>query len=348
MKIIVIGDPHFQTDNMTEVNLFVEKMEELVIKEIPNFIVILGDLLHTHERLHTTPLNKAYNFVKKMRDVSPTFILVGNHDMVNNQQFLSPNHWMNGMKEWDNVKIIDDVFHSKIEGFHFVFCPYVPPGRFQEALDTNQEDWKGVDCIFAHQEFYGCKMGAIVSIEGDKWSKEYPHVISGHIHSRQTVQNNIYYPGSSMQHAFGESEKNIIPILSWDKAGNPMSLIEIDLKLPRKKIVYMDVGDIEDYEPPKSKDKLKITLSGDYCDFKALKKTKKYKQLTDKGLKIVFKPKKIKKEEDDEKELEPVNETDFNRILSSLVAKEKDPFLYQIFELVINNKTINEDDILFL
>ena len=69
--------------------------------------------------------------------------------------------------------------------------------------------------IFSHQEFSGCKMGAIISIEGDKWSLDYPHIVSGHIHSRQIPQKNIYYPGAAMQHAFGESEKNIIAFLKY-------------------------------------------------------------------------------------------------------------------------------------
>lgn len=550
LKVICVGDPHFRTDNIPEVNLFIDKMEEMAKKEKPNIIVILGDVLHTHERLHTIPLNKAYEFVKRMRNIAKTFVLIGNHDMCfakntpilmwdgtvknsedirtgdilvgddnqprhvlsttkgqskmytikqlnamdytvtenhilslkpgfhiswnkrknrwtvkwvenlqvrnkffknrdeadifmqsipdcdvinisvkdyllspknlrdclygfriekqnkmiseiptkklfdtekidieltpicveeskerdffgwetdcnnrfllsdltvvhncNNQQFLTTNHWMNGMKEWDNVEIVDTVTHRIIEEIHLVFCPYVPPGKFQEALNTNEENWKRADCIFAHQEFYGCKMGAIVSVEGDKWPEDFPCVISGHIHSRQVIQDNVYYCGSSMQNAFGESDKNIIPILTWTKSGKPYDLKEIDLELPRKKIIYTDVQSMEDYEAPETEDKIKITISGVYDEFKAFKKTKKYRELVKKGTKIVFKPKKIKKdiETEDKKEIaEPMEETDFNRILSALISKEKSSFLYQVFELVVNNKTVEEEDILFL
>ncbi len=45
------------------------------------------------------------------------------------------------------------------------------------------------------------KMGAIESIEGDKWDHSFPLVISGHIHSEQRPQKNIFYPGSVIQHA---------------------------------------------------------------------------------------------------------------------------------------------------
>jgi hypothetical protein len=64
------------------------------------------------------------------------------------------------------------------------------------------------------------------------------------------------------------------------------------------------------------------------------------------GTKVVFKPKKVTKEE---KEKEPeVNETDFTKILNALVMNEKNSFLYQAYELIVNSKTISEGDILFM
>lgn len=354
MKAIVIGDPHFQTDNISEVTMFMDKIEELAKKESPDFIVILGDLLHTHERIHTIPLNKAYEFIERMRNIAKTFVLVGNHDMINNSVYLNNNHWMNGLKHWKDVEIVDKVVYSLMDGMEFFFLPYVPPGRFQEALNSTGQDWKKADCIFAHQEFYGCKMGAIVSVEGDKWPENYPYVVSGHIHSRQQIGKNVYYCGASMQHAFGESERNVIAILSWEKKGEPYVLNEVELDLPRKKIIYTDVEAVRDYKITDTKDKIKITISGVYDEFKAFKKTEKYRELVKSGTKVVFKPKKIaKKEEEEEEEKSPemakvVDESDFNRILLGLVNKEKNPFLYGVFELVVNSKTVKEEDILFL
>lgn len=347
--VMFIGDPHFQVDNIPEVNIFIDLIEKLAKERKPDIICIAGDVLHTHERLHTTPLNKAYEFIIKMRDISPTYILVGNHDMQNNSQFITDNHWMNGMKEWKNVTIIDKVLHKTINNLHFVFCPYVSPGRFEEALNTNEEDWKQANCIFAHQEFYGCKMGAITSIEGDKWSEDYPSVVSGHIHSKQSPQSNIYYSGSAMQNAFGESEKNIIALLSWEDSNQKYTLEEVNLGMSRKKIIYSDIASIEDYEIKETKDKIKLTVSGVYDEFKAFKKTKKYRELIKSGTKVVFKPKKLVKKDDkkDDKKIEPVDETSFTTILSSLVNQEKNPFLFQVYELVVNNNKISEDDIFF-
>jgi len=540
LTVVAVGDPHFQTTNIPEVNMFIDRLENMCKEVKPDLIVILGDLLHTHERLHVTPYNKALEFVSKMRDITETVVLVGNHDMCfakntpvlmsdstvkysqdikvgdyvmgddytprkvlnltrgeakmydiiqlggqhytvtenhilclkilfpteilfnvienlwtvewltsefviksknfsitenqtkeevkiiaekfletvpiigidkikisvsdflklpekikhklfgysntyeffikvrpsketqfygwetdgnhkflladgtvvhncNNQQFLSTEHWMNSMKEWSGVKIVDKVYHRDIKGYHLAFCPYVYPGRFQEALNSDPRDWKSADCIFAHQEFYGCKMGAIVSVEGDQWDAKFPKVISGHIHSKQNIGSNVYYCGSSMQHAFGESEKNVIPILRFNSATG-YELEEVDLELPRKRIVYTDVQNIDDVKIPEvlpdgTGDKVKITISGVYDEFKAFKKTKKYRELVKTGTKVVFKPKKVTSEE---KEKDPeVNETDFTKILNALVMNERNSFLYQAYELIVNSKTISEDDILF-
>jgi len=346
--VLFIGDPHIQVSNTPEVNMFIERMTNLAQDKKPDLIVIAGDLLHTHERLHTLALNKAYELVNNMRAISKTYILVGNHDMCNNQQFLTENHWMNGMKEWDNVVIVDTVLTETINNEKFFFVPYVPPGRFVEALETNGDNWDDAACIFAHQEFSGCKMGAIVSVEGDKWPLTNPHVISGHIHSRQLPQENVYYTGSAMQHAFGESEKNIIAYLTFN--GMTYERDEINLELPRKKIVYMDVDSISDYVAPDTEDKIKVTVSGGYEEFKALKKTKKYKKLVEKGVKITFKAKKIERtklQQEHDHNVE-FGGTDFKAILATIINGQKNPHLSQAFELVVHNKKIGSKDIMFL
>ena len=59
-NVLFIGDPHFQVTNVVEIDKFMEKIINLATEKQPDIIIIAGDLLHTHERLHTTALNKAY------------------------------------------------------------------------------------------------------------------------------------------------------------------------------------------------------------------------------------------------------------------------------------------------
>jgi len=340
VKIIFIGDPHIKVSNLPEVEIFMERIINLATEQKPDLIVIAGDLLHNHERIHVLALNKAYEMVNNMRLIAKTYILVGNHDMCNNQQFLTSNHWMNGLKEWHNTIIADKVLSETIRGQKFVFIPYVPPGKFVDALDTLDSDWKEASCIFAHQEFFGCKMGAIVSSEGDKWPLDYPNVISGHIHSRQQIQPNIYYSGSALQNAFGESKKNIIACLTFENGKYHNN--EVDLKLPRKKILYMDVEEIDTYIPANTQDHVKVTVSGSFSQFKALKRTKKYKDLVKNGIKIIFKPNNVREENI------TTCQGSFKTILDKLVLDDKNPYLSQAYQLIVNDKDSKVDDVIFL
>jgi DNA repair exonuclease SbcCD nuclease subunit len=365
ISTIAIGDPHFQINNIAEVDTFIERINTLIQYEKPTFIVCLGDILHTHERLHTTPLNRAYKFIDTLRKVAPTFVLVGNHDMFNNQQYLAEDgHWLGGMREWKDVTIVDKPIMEQFGAHFFTFIPYVPNGQFKNALDTLKEDWKVSSTIFAHQEFYGCKMGAIQSTEGDTWLSNLPFVISGHIHTRQRPQSNIYYVGSSMQQAFGENEESTVTHITFTRTRGEHILRDISLNMPRKRIIYKDIDDIDTFEPPNNVDKIKVTVSGTCEQFKSFKKTKKYKDMTESGVKIVFKPKKIiiEKSSDtngvdcDTQEGEKdksdtgniTTEANFNRILFDMVNEQRNPYLIQAFELVINDKEIDSSSILFI
>jgi hypothetical protein len=331
IDMICIGDQHFQNSNITDVELFIDKIEKLCLNKCPDRIVLLGDLLHHHEKIFTQSLNKAYELIDKLRKISSVIILVGNHDMCSNQEFMTKNHWLNGLKEWENVKVIDKVYSEDIDGMKFIFSPYLYPGRFEEGLNTLKSDWKDAKCIFAHQEFYGCKMGAFDSVDGDKWSVDNPYVISGHIHSNQTPQENIYYPGAAFQHSFGESNNNIIAHITFMNDKKKYILDEINLHLPRKKILYKDVEDLEDFEIPDTDDLIKISLTGNIESFKNFKKTKKYKKLIENGIKINFKPKKIEVSNDIIRD----DNNNFKSILHSLVIKENDENLYNIYNILI-------------
>lgn len=258
MKIIAIGDPHIKSDNITEYSLFEDRLHNLLDIQQPNFVVILGDVLHHHEKLYTPSLNRAIDFIRNIGEKYKTFVLVGNHDMINNQQFLSENHWMNSIKLWNkNIQIVDKLVEYIEDGYKFILCPYVYPGRFKEALNSNPNiTWNDAKIIFAHQEFKGCKMGAIISETGDEWDENLPMVISGHVHMNQWVGKNVYYSGSALQHAFGESERNVIPVI-YGLDREEIKIEEVDLDLPRKKIVSVDMDNIEKLKIPSEK-KIKL------------------------------------------------------------------------------------------
>ena len=181
-------------------------------------------------------------------------------------------------------------------------------------------------------------MGVIESIEGDKWPLSYPEVISGHIHDKQKPQKNIYYTGSCMQHAFGESHDKTIAWLTFEDNGynKTYSTEEISLNLPKKRIVYLEVEDLEDYVVPETEDMLRLTVSGTREEFKAFKKTKKYQQMAKKGIKIFHQHPKI------EEEKEHRNVEDFLTILDNMVCEENNGYLYSAYNHIFHDRDRDE------
>ena len=343
-KIICVGDIHIKLDNTHLIDSIEEQLTTFINKYDVDYVILLGDILHYHEKLHTQSLNKACKFIENLSQLTKVICIVGNHDYIQNGEFCSTNHWLNPLKKWKNVFVIDKptMFEDS-----WICIPYVPPGRFIEALNLHlDEKWKQSDIIFAHQEFKGCKMGAIISEVGDEWDLNNPLVISGHIHDRQQPQPNINYIGSCLQHSFSETGYPILLLVN-----NVNDLKELSLVLPRKKSVYVNLEEMKneldssdfDNLQDKNIEFLRIVVKGDYDKFKVFQQSKKYEELQkNKNIKIVFKP--ILEEE---RVVENIHET-FEDLLYKNVLRTRDEKLYTIYQNIIYDVDINFDDILIV
>ena len=250
MKVLCVGDPHFKVNNVPESDVMTEKLVALAKTIKPKIIVVLGDILHRHEKIHVSPLMRAERLIRLLSEISPTYLLIGNHDRPNNSTYMTNEHPFNALKLWSNTHIVDDkVLDHTIDGHRFLFLPYVFPGRFDETL--GQIELNGVSAIFCHQEFYGAKMGAIVSQAGDKWATTNPLVISGHVHDYDQLQPNLIYVGTPMQHGFGDKNDKTVSLFDFDNGGYNES--RIDLGLIKRIIVYITPEKIHTYEPPTDK-----------------------------------------------------------------------------------------------
>jgi hypothetical protein len=267
MSAIVIGDPHFKVSNVKETDQMSAAIVKTILERNPDFIVVLGDVLDRHETIHVSPLSRATDFLSKLKDIAPTYVLIGNHDLKNNRQFLSDEHPFVSLKEWNNITIVDTTTKVTIKEKDFTFVPYVPPGRFVEALDK-VENWKSSECIFAHQEFKGAKMGAIVSEEGDDWPLDFPKVVSGHIHDYHEPQNNLLYTGTPIQHSFGDRHDKTISYFIFNEERYHE---RIDLKLPKKQIVKVTCEQVSAFVP-RSNCELKIIITGTSSEIKTIMK----------------------------------------------------------------------------
>lgn len=202
--ILIIGDQHFKQDNEVQCRQHFEQVKSILEEGQVTHVVTLGDMSHYHEKIYASCINFIHEYIQMISAIVPLTILVGNHDMKNNQVFCDPDgHWMKILKR-DRVTIVDQPKIFEIDGMKIAMLPYVFPGRFKEALDTFGVDLNKVDYCFCHQEFKGCQMGAIKSINGDEyeWNTK---CISGHVHSFQTL-GKILYTGAAFEHSFGSAK----------------------------------------------------------------------------------------------------------------------------------------------
>ena len=89
-RILAIGDPHFQTFHLHRAREFIDKLDAWLATKKYDAIVVLGDVLHDHERLHSLSLNLAVKWLTELRaHAKDVYVLVGNHDYINNGQFLN-------------------------------------------------------------------------------------------------------------------------------------------------------------------------------------------------------------------------------------------------------------------
>ena len=215
LQILCIGDPHFKKNNAHET----ENMEFQILKIInenkPDLVIVLGDILHDFETITSSVQCRAVNFLLKIKEKCKLYIIIGNHDRINNREYLTEIHPFYALKNWDNTLIADKTIYFEEKGYKFLLVPYVPNGSFLKAIE--EFDYKNVDAIFAHQEFKGCKLGCNISTEGDEWDIYNPLVITGHIHEYQRPQYNIIYTGTPIQHNFSDGKKKTISIYEFNR-----------------------------------------------------------------------------------------------------------------------------------
>lgn len=324
-RVLFIGDVHLRHNNAKETQVLMEKIKPLTY----DVAVLAGDVLDTHEKVDVQLLNRAYTLVHMLKNKTLVFVLVGNHDYINNQQFLSDAHWMNGMKEWTNVNVVDyPISWVSNDNQLFIFTPYVFPGRFIEALSTiaTSTKWSDATCIFAHQEIKGCKMGAFTSVNGDEWDLDWPLIISGHIHESQRHQENVIYPGSALTHSFGGANRDQgLSIFTFEKK----LLVDEEkfiLDLPMKRTFYLKIGD-----SIKSRDLIpenRFAMSGSIANIESFKKSKQYKLMKDANVKIIFKiSNDTLKFADSNIDSNNTVSNLFTNILDKLIKKEKNELL---------------------
>ena len=313
LSILTIGDPHFKVSNARETSLMTTAFLKLTRSLQPDAIVVMGDTLDTHEHINLTANVNAVKFMYELSLLAPLYVLIGNHDRRNNADFMTDNHPFTALKAWANTTVVDKTLHVIIKGQPFTFVPYVPPGRFLEALNrvelhppviaaanvvsttpsapslvpapalATNEIWRGSHAIFAHQEFKGAKMGPITSLAGDEWDASLPIVISGHIHDFYWVARNILYVGTPIQHGYGDHAEKTVSAFTF--TNGRMEHKQYDLGVPKKIIVRLAPEEVSSFVPEANRE-YKVIIKGTTTAVNAVMKLPIISQWIADGIKV--------------------------------------------------------------
>ena len=343
MKILCVGDVHIKVNNLGLIDQLENKIIE-TLRDNPKIemVVLLGDILHDHERLHTLAMNRAFSFIKTLAGCVSVYVLVGNHDYIQNDQFLTENHWMVMLKNnVKNVTIVDHVEQVYFSGTKYLtFVPYVPNGRFVEALETTSLDWRGSSFIFAHQEFRGADLGATSSAHGDEWGETLPMIVSGHIHGKQWIGENIFYVGSPFNHNFGETSDSVMLEIDCKS----FELREIPLVFPKRRTLYTTLEGLDGVVGAMNDvDHFRIFIQSSLVGFKGFQRTDQYKELIDRGVKVVCLPPSAVEDVEDLGEREH-----FPHLMMKKILEKRDEYLYSTASRILENRVVNPEDILIV
>lgn len=287
VRVLCIGDPHIKADNFNEISLMISSIREILLKEDIDFICVMGDTLHTFEIINANCLCLATEFFRMLKNhAKHLYIIVGNHEIKNNNEFLTKKHPYNSFKDWEKTTVVDDVIEDTYKGQKFIFSPFVPDGRFFEALGTKNifPPFSSYTAVFGHSDFSGSSISKLSNAKLDTWPEDAPVAIMGHLHDYEEVGKNIIFVGTPIQHANHDKGEKTVSLFSFFSRDN-FRQERIDLHIPKRLLVKLTVDELENFVIPENCSFITIKVEGlskDIINVMKLKKVKDLEMMKDK------------------------------------------------------------------
>ncbi len=278
MKFLCIGDPHFKRDNSIETDFLFSEIERILSSDHFDFVVVLGDTIDSFRKIDIDVLTRSVKFLRMIvENCGELILLIGNHDRMNQIDFLSDISPFYALKFWERTHVVDSPLLLEREGEKFLFVPYVYPGRFLEAISPFEKEIEKIKLIFSHQEFRGASLGTTLS-ESEEYPPSFPLNISGHIHSFQKIKENLVYVGTPYQQTFGDySDKILLEVEIFD---SEISVSTKKIEYIKKKIEIISDSQLKDYSPSSDeKERIKLIINGNPKKIKRLLSLKKFNEI---------------------------------------------------------------------
>jgi len=209
MRICHISDTHIRNLKYHDEYKFVfQNIYEQLERDLPDIIVHCGDLAHTKTQLSPEYFAIAAEFLSKLADIAPLYIIAGNHD----------GNLKNGNRLDAITPIVDALKHPDI---HFLLNSgetHVNDDLCLNVLSVfDRDNWSKptdsskVNIALYHGAIRGSKVGSDWSLETGEDDVSifsgFDYAMLGDIHRMQFLDNDcrVAYCGSTVQQNFGES-----------------------------------------------------------------------------------------------------------------------------------------------
>ena len=232
MRVLVTGDKHLGlvsdgVPRLEEQRRVLDAVVELARAEEPDVVVDLGDLFHV-PRPGPDAYAVAFNYLRRLEKVAPTFVLAGNHDKPSrgacNSLLPLGEVFEGGFVQTVPLPMRSNVYSGN---FELLFLPFVTEFEAREAGDTDTQSYldrvvegflgstrgRAKVLAFAHLEVPGAKRGPDDVTQRDVGTSiprallEDPRVLrvyAGHVHHHQELER-VTVVGSSIHVDFGEA-----------------------------------------------------------------------------------------------------------------------------------------------
>ena len=208
MKVFMITDTHFgiylnnldKWQNMMESTFyeFVIPFLEKNAKE-GDILIHLGDLFDNRTSIPIITLNKVEKILKKLSEILPIHMIVGNHDLFN-----KGTNEVNSVRLFsylsENIHVYESTHVLNFNDKKLILMPWV-----EKRIDMIKEIKSHTgDYLFCHSDLNGCRMhlNSVAHRNPDKIDvdefKSFRKVFSGHVHIRQ-INENFEFIGSLYQ-----------------------------------------------------------------------------------------------------------------------------------------------------
>ncbi len=241
MKFVHIADMHFDSpylnlsdkDNMGELRrleqrkIFTKIIQYIKENSIPLFF-ISGDL-YEHNYIKKSTIDFMNNLFKEIPNTH-IFISPGNHDPNLKDSYYNTFNWSSNVK----------VFNANVEkfslnniniygyGFEDFYVSNIPELENLTIDSTNDNEF---NILVIHGTLDGSQSAEKVYNPLSTTTllhKGFDYVALGHIHKRESIQNKIVYPGSTISHGFDELGAHGMIVGEFSKLGNKIEFIQLD------------------------------------------------------------------------------------------------------------------------